>query len=744
MKKIYFFLMLACFLANITGANAQAIAPSYDSLKHLLPLQKTINDRIIILQKLVDADPTFSLHNNGDVVQLLELNKQVKLINPYPYELLQKAGQYAGAGQTRDALNTTILAVHEFDKQHKIINPLLFNMRLYYNKLNDQEARLAFYQHQLEYYQVNGPVENTAPCYHGMAGYYFYSALYNQSTTHYLKGAEVYRKFDPRFYFNAMTVVAYNYGNWGNYERSLYYLKNMVEPLSKKWGGNDVNNWKCAYYLALCNISLSKNNYRQAIDELNSGISVYRDQKTNTGINAILMVNKAQTYIKMGDEKLALPLLQRAKAITDSASYAIFTTQGELEVDFGFYQYYRKTGDNARAESFLQAALQKAEKEKSNELRLKYLKESALFYESINKPSLALQFDHKYFELLATVEKSQDKFKIAQYEIDQKDRQQQDHINVLKQEKAIQDYQIGRRNTLLWISLLIVVLVTALLVFIYRQLHINKKTLAALRNTQRQLIQSEKMASLGELTAGIAHEIQNPLNFVNNFSEVNKDMLAEMKEEIDNANFDDVRAIANDVIANEEKINHHGKRADFIVKGMLEHSRAGTGERHPINVNIMADEFLKLSYYGLQAKDKAFNAVPIAIGIVTHFDEQLPKINAVQQDIGRVLLNLFNNAFYAVNQKQKTAGPDYKPEVSVTTSTENGSVIIKVKDNGIGIPDAIKEKIMQPFFTTKPTGEGTGLGLSLTYDMVVKGHGGSISVDTKAGGFTQFTVSLPV
>src|SRR5471030_2831457 len=193
------------------------------------------------------------------------------------------------------------------------------------------------------------------------------------------------------------------------------------------------------------------------------------------------------------------------------------------------------------------------------------------------------------------------------------------------------------------------------------------------------------MASLGELTAGIAHEIQNPLNFVNNFSEVNTELIDEMRQEIDKGEYEEVKALANDIKENQQKISQHGKRADFIVKGMLQHSRTSTGERQSTNINILADEFLKLAYHGLRAKDKNFNAE-----LITNFDESLPKVNIVQQDIGRVLLNLFNNAFYVVNQKQKSAGEDYKPEVVVTTSTESDNIIIKVKDNGIGIPDAIK------------------------------------------------------
>jgi len=265
------------------------------------------------------------------------------------------------------------------------------------------------------------------------------------------------------------------------------------------------------------------------------------------------------------------------------------------------------------------------------------------------------------------------------------------------------------------------------------------KALTELQQTQAQLVQREKMASLGELTAGIAHEIQNPLNFVNNFSEVSIELLTELKEEEKKGNKEDVVNIADDLTRNLEKIRHHGKRADFIVKGMLQHSRTSTGERQPTNINVLADEFFKLSYHGLRAKDKSFNAE-----LTTNFDEKLPQINVVQQDVGRVLLNLFNNAFYAVNQKSKTAENGYKPEVTVSTSSGNGQIIVKVKDNGVGIPDPIKEKILQPFFTTKPAGEGTGLGLSLSYDILVKGHNGILDIVSKEGQGSEFIVKLPV
>jgi two-component system NtrC family sensor kinase len=264
-----------------------------------------------------------------------------------------------------------------------------------------------------------------------------------------------------------------------------------------------------------------------------------------------------------------------------------------------------------------------------------------------------------------------------------------------------------------------------------------EKTLDELKTTQAQLIQSEKMASLGELTAGIAHEIQNPLNFVNNFSEVNKELVDELQQELKAGKIDDAIIISNDIKENEQKINHHGKRADAIVKGMLQHSRSSSGVKESTDINALADEYLRLSYHGLRAKDKSFNA-----SFKTDFDNSIGKINIIPQDIGRVLLNLYNNAFYAVTEKKKQASDTYEPTVSVSTKKMNGKMEIKVKDNGNGIPQKVLDKIFQPFFTTKPTGQGTGLGLSLSYD-IVKAHGGELKVETIENEGAEFTIVLP-
>ena len=268
-------------------------------------------------------------------------------------------------------------------------------------------------------------------------------------------------------------------------------------------------------------------------------------------------------------------------------------------------------------------------------------------------------------------------------------------------------------------------------------------TLDELRTAQDQLIQAEKMASLGELTAGIAHEIQNPLNFVNNFSEVNKELLMEMKHEIDSGNLAEAKNIAKDIEDNEEKITFHGKRADAIVKSMLQHSRSSSGKKEPTDINALADEYLRLAYHGLRAKDKSFNAK-----FETDFDDRIGQINIVHQDIGRVLLNLINNAFYSVSEKQKQEIPGYEPTITVTTRrlgdrADNYTVEIRVADNGNGVPKKVLDKIFQPFFTTKPTGLGTGLGLSLSYDIVTRGHSGELRVETKEGEGAEFIIILP-
>ena len=366
-----------------------------------------------------------------------------------------------------------------------------------------------------------------------------------------------------------------------------------------------------------------------------------------------------------------------------------------------------------------------------------YLEKSKALSDSINAEEQIKQFQNIGFE--------------EQLRVQELEASEEEYINRL------------RMNTLLGSTFTLVVVA----ILLFRNGRSRRKAkqkieeaYEKLKSTQSQLIQSEKMASLGELTAGIAHEIQNPLNFVNNFAEVSTDLIQEMNDEYESGNADDAKEISGDLRQNLEKITHHGKRASSIVKGMLEHSRSGDGKKELTDINTLADEYLRLAYHGLRAKDKSFNA-----DFKTELDDSLPKVNVVPQDIGRVLLNLINNAFHAVSNKNKGFGPEpvegststpasststssapdalsYKPTVIVSTKKLGDKIQISIKDNGPGIPDNIKDKIFQPFFTTKATGEGTGLGLSLSYDIVTTGHGGTIEVKSKEGVGTEFIIQL--
>ena len=461
-------------------------------------------------------------------------------------------------------------------------------------------------------------------------------------------------------------------------------------------------------------------------------------------------------YTKKRDSKLAIDYFRQSLAATIKENNYRYIS----EAYFGIAKVYQQINKPDSCVYYAQKTLEEAQK--------------GTFYSTIIDAStlLASLYEQKDWEKVFQYNKITIAAKDSLYNLGKRDAFN-DITNFDKNERQyeIKTAQTAYQNKVRQNALLAGLGVFLLIAFIlYRNNRQKRKankilaqqkeqvetTLLKLKSTQAQLIQSEKMASLGELTAGIAHEIQNPLNFVNNFSDVNKELLEEMKDEMNKGNLDDANSIANDVIENSEKINHHGKRAGDIVKGMLQHSRTSTGVKEPTDINALADEYLRLAYHarlndavgqGLRAKEKTFNAT-----MKTDFDDSIGKINIIPQDIGRVLLNLYNNAFYAVSERQKAGGKEYEPTVSVTTKKSVNHVIITVSDNGNGIPQKIVDKIFQPFFTTKPTGQGTGLGLSLSYD-IVKAHGGEIKVETKegeahpdnpAGQGSEFIIQLPI
>jgi len=463
-------------------------------------------------------------------------------------------------------------------------------------------------------------------------------------------------------------------------------------------------------------------------------------------------------YLGIGEDSIALDYLRRSyiwftKISTDPANFA--------ETTVGLADYFKKVG---MADSSLYFAKLCFTISKKNSY-MDYLSQSSVligdYYNKKHNADSAFHYIQIGFEAFKSLHTDEDAKQLQNILFAEQQREQ----DVAQAKKAATDQYRNRLNTYSLIGGLLILSVLAFGLWrrnIYRQKSFAllqkqkqetddqkskvEKTLDELRNTQSQLIQSEKMASLGELTAGIAHEIQNPLNFVNNFSEVNTELIDELKNELATGNQQLAIEIADDIKSNEQKINHHGKRAGDIVKGMLQHSRSSTGIKEPTDINALADEYLRLSYHGLRAKDKKFNAE-----IKTDFDESIGKINIIPQDIGRVLLNLYNNAFYACAERSRSAVNEqnaqklnlYQPTVSVSTKKSGNSVLITVSDNGNGIPQKIVDKIFQPFFTTKPTGQGTGLGLSLSYD-IVKAHGGEINVETKEGEESEFIIQLPI
>ena len=707
---------------------------NYDSLAKQLTLKKTDREKINILVLLIDGEPEFSRRPPdkaiADLEELIKLNKKNTAVNIEPYIKLHESYVQWRNRDFENALINFKKTIDLFDREKKVITPVLSKIRTLYNIIKRQEDRLEFFKEKLNYYLLNGPVENTAACYHGIAGYYNYKADYNLAINNYSKARDIFKSFWGYFYRNEISVIGNAYEKWDNREKAFQYLTTAL-PLHKS-NGDSANVAFCSG--SLIRLSMKQKKYGQALKYADESI-VFTDKNADDPSFAILLIYKADAYMATGEPARAYPFLTEAKALVDRFNFQLSGNDGDLEIDFGYYKYYLLLTDTRTAAVYLQAAYNKAVAENANILRLKYMKELASFYEML-QPALSMQYINKYFALKDTIELGNQKFKVAQYETEQKELEQTQNIAVLKQERAVQEAAIVQRNKILWISLSALLLIAVFMIFLYRQFHFNKKTLLSLRKTQRQLIMSEKMASLGELTAGIAHEIQNPLNFVNNFSEVSNELIDEMKEELSKGNYDDAKEIADDVKQNLEKINHHGKRADAIVKGMLQHSRSSSGVKEPTDINALADEYLRLAYHGLRAKDKSFNAI-----MKTDFDESIGNINIIPQDIGRVMLNLITNAFYAVDEKMKSGIEGYQPIVSVSTKKINDLVEISISDNGNGIPDTIKEKIFQPFFTTKPTGQGTGLGLSLAYD-IIKAHGGEIEVQSKEGLESVFTITI--
>jgi two-component system NtrC family sensor kinase len=716
-------------------------------LQKLLPAAKSDYDKISILNGLAVGYWTNSDPANIDTVaisELIRINGSARILDDAPYRDILEALK---AGRLHNFVKELALfkqAVEEFDNQGIDAGNVLLTMRWVFNVANMHEDKFRYYSQKLTYYLQNGHQYSAGICQHCIAGYYAFKGDYNSAINNYLKAGELLQPIVQFWYINELLVAGSYYNLWGNSKKALFYLKKGIGLERAYHFTSDM-----PFALnTLSQVEYANKHYRESLSYLDT-LSEYKNpSKGDVGDLQDPVIIKVLDYLALNQPDNAYKSLQAAEAENSRSDINKASHTGQYDLEYAFYKYYLAINELPTAEKYLLKAYQKSISVTSTGLKLLYLKELAKFYGNQNNTANAWKYTILYNRANDSLQDNINGFKIASFENEQIENAQNKKLTELQQQRAIQDATINQRNIIIGVSLVGLLLVCGSLVFISMQLRINKKTLINLRKTQRQLIQSEKMASLGELTAGIAHEIQNPLNFVNNFSEVSIEMLDEMKLELKAGKSEDALDIANDIEQNLEKIIHHGKRADGIVKGMLQHSRASSNTKEPTNINELADEYFRLAYHGLRAKDKSFNS-----DLVTHFDENLPMINVVPQDIGRVLLNLFTNAFYSVHARQKTAGAAYKPMVELRTvappppaggGVEERSITITVKDNGIGVPENIKHKIMQPFFTTKPTGEGTGLGLSMSYDIVVKGHGGNIDVTSKENEYAEFTITLPL
>ncbi len=535
-----------------------------------------------------------------------------------------------------------------------------------------------------------------------------------------------------------------------NYDKALDYLYKSLS-LARMSGftlmeGYDLN--------VIGSIYFETDNYEKALEYYKQGLLI-RQQSGDKWGEAGSLDNIGFIYLKLKDYENAIAYCKKSLEITKSTG----DKKGQANALLHLAEIYKETNNTTQAIQFSNESLhlRKASGDKRGEaeilLFLASLKQNHEYEDAVNSLMTSLKISE---EINANDLVSKIHFYLYEHhklhgDFNQAIKHLELHIHL---EKELHKNTINQKVLNLEISYKAeeakkdaeaVRLRNEELINLNKEIEQQKKkvedALAELKATQAQLIQSEKMASLGELTAGIAHEIQNPLNFVNNFSEVNKELLLEMKDEIDKGNINEAKLLADDLIDNHDKINHHGKRADAIVKGMLQHSRSSSAEKEPTDINALVDEYLRLCYHGLRAKDKSFNAT-----IKTDFDNAIGKINIVPQDIGRAILNLLTNAFYAVNEKKNasagSAGQHYEPTVSISTKKVGDKVLLTVKDNNNGIPQKSLDKIFQPFFTTKPTGQGTGLGLSLSYD-IVKAHGGEIKVESKDGEGSEFLIELP-
>ena len=529
-------------------------------------------------------------------------------------------------------------------------------------------------------------------------------------------------------------IMGVLYANSNNYEKALLHHEHARH--NAEMSGNVPLQSIINMTMARAYLNLKK------VDSALISEQLAYEQVMRTGFKRYLgsvHLNLGRIYAAKGNIPMANEYYRKSLVASQENGYF----RGVVASNILLADYYFQKGINDSAFLHINDALTAAQKLDVPELLLRSYKEFDRYYRLIGNNDSTVKYQSLIIKINDSLFSSKQRQEFLNIDFNEQQR-------VSEIEEARTAERVKLRMYALISGLAIVLFIVILLyrnslqrkkanILLSQQKNELETALATLKTTQNQLVQSEKMASLGELTAGIAHEIQNPLNFVNNFSEVNAELIDELKTELEQDNKQQAIEISKDIRENEEKIIFHGKRADAIVKSMLQHSRSSTSKKELTDINALADEYLRLAYHGMKAKEKSFN-----VDVRSDFDTTIEKVSVIQQDIGRVILNLITNAFYVVTDKKQQHGDNYEPIVTVSTKKAGDKVLISVSDNGNGIPQKVLDKIFQPFFTTKPAGQGTGLGLSLSYDIITNGHGGEIKVETKEGEGSVFIISLPV
>ena len=754
-KYIATALLFVLFSFTSNGQNK-----TIDSLKRVLQTQKEDTATVNTLNQLGVA-----LRNNGhyneamaEIDKALQLAKKIKFRKGEGIAYDNKSSVYYNEGNYPAALKALEIAIKIFhesglklEEAGSIISAAGICRQQY-----DIEKSYQYYAGALKVYKEIGHKRGIGNVYAGIGDLQRLTDNFSEAIRSFLDALKTFEEIGSKAGIAEVSMdIGYTYFDIGDYPEALKYHQAAFDIFTQR--KDEIPAAMCNRNLGDCYLKLS--NYTEALNRCMAALESLTKWGDQSWV-AVTYTSIGTIYEAMGAAELESGNKDAAsKKLAEALRYYLLGLKLNEITKFNLDESHYNLGNIYTRLNRLEEARNSFEKSLAIAKQVNFKREVKNIYLGLSRidslqGNYKLAYEHYqkynlYRDSLGDENNSKTVVELKlKYDFDKKEAAAR--LAQLEAENEQKRKRIGQWRVIVSLGALILFFLL-IMFFQWRNSKHRKKanlllqqqkekveaTLTELRSTQSQLIQSEKMASLGELTAGIAHEIQNPLNFVNNFSEVNTELVEEAKLEMDKGNTNEAKAILNDIKENEQKINHHGKRADAIVKNMLQHSRDNSGKKEPTDINLLADEYLRLAFHGLRAKDKSFNAK-----FETEFDRSIEKVNIIPQDIGRVILNLINNAFYTVSEKKKHNSNGYEPTVTVSTKKENGKIEIKVKDNGNGIPKKVLDKIFQPFFTTKPTGQGTGLGLSLAYDIVTKGHGGELKVETKEGEGTEFIIQL--